>query len=284
LTWSQRADLESNDHCRWQQRTIHSEAEFVIPRLRPDMRLADVGCGPGSVTLGLAQVVAPGRVIGVDMNTARLETARRAAAERQQDNVDFVVGDAGSLPFHAESVEVVFANGLIEHLGNPDRALVEFRRVLVSGGIVALRSPDWGTAILSPSNPRLERSIDLRNRWQRHNGGDPEVGRKLRRLLIDAGFDDVEAGATADHHGSTDRASEGCDYMLRLLQDSQLTALANQHDWATAQELKSLADAWQEWARDPGAFAAFFWCHAVGVKRPGTTASKSEDVIPSGCL
>jgi SAM-dependent methyltransferase len=282
LSWSERADLESNDNCRWQQRTLHSEARFVMPRLQSGMRLADVGCGPGSVTLGLAQVVAPGRVIGVDRNAARLEIARRSAAKRQQDHVDFVVGDAGRLPFHAESVDVVFANGLIEHLGNPDRALGEFRRVLVPGGIVALRSPDWGAAIVAPSDPRLERSISLRNRWQRHTGGDPEVGRKLRRLLIDAGFDDVEAGATADHHGSTDRASEGCDYMLRILQDPQLTALSTQHDWTTAEELKSFADAWQEWASDPGAFAAFFWCHAVGVKRPGTTASKSEDVIPSG--
>lgn len=170
----ERVGSESNDNGRWQQRTLHSEAGFVIPRLRSGMRLADVGCGPGSVTLGLAQMVAPGRVIGVDRNAARLETARRSAAKTQQDNVDFVVGDAGRLPFHAESVDVVFANGLLEHLSHSDRALGEFRRVLVPGGIVGLRSPDWGAAIVAPSDPRLERSIALRNQWQRHNGGDPE--------------------------------------------------------------------------------------------------------------
>jgi cyclopropane fatty-acyl-phospholipid synthase-like methyltransferase len=42
-------------------RTAAKEGAFFLPYLRPGMRLLDLGCGPGSITLGLAEAVAPGR-------------------------------------------------------------------------------------------------------------------------------------------------------------------------------------------------------------------------------
>ena len=49
-------------------RTAAAQADFLLPHLRPGMRLLDVGCGPGSITLDLAEVVAPGEVVGVDID------------------------------------------------------------------------------------------------------------------------------------------------------------------------------------------------------------------------
>src|SRR5262249_34603750 len=58
------------------QRTAEEAAAFLLPSLRPGMRLLDVGCGPGSITRGLAERVAPGEVIGLDLSKDTLEDAR----------------------------------------------------------------------------------------------------------------------------------------------------------------------------------------------------------------
>ena len=60
------------------QRTAEEAAAFVLPELSAGMRLLDVGCGPGSITRGLAERVAPGEVVGVDLSKETLEAARRA--------------------------------------------------------------------------------------------------------------------------------------------------------------------------------------------------------------
>ena len=52
---------------RLQKRTAAKEAGFLLPHLSPSMRLLDCGCGPGSITAGLAEAVAPGQVVGVDI-------------------------------------------------------------------------------------------------------------------------------------------------------------------------------------------------------------------------
>ena len=44
------------------QRTAETDAAYLLPHLRPGMRILDVGCGPGSISVGLAAAVAPGRI------------------------------------------------------------------------------------------------------------------------------------------------------------------------------------------------------------------------------
>jgi ubiquinone/menaquinone biosynthesis C-methylase UbiE len=80
-------------------RTADRQAAFVLPHLRPGMDLLDVGCGPGTITLGLAQAVAPGHVTGIDHDSVHVEAATALAAERGVNNVTFQTGDALSLPF-----------------------------------------------------------------------------------------------------------------------------------------------------------------------------------------
>src|SRR5262245_23654372 len=63
-------------------RTAASHAAFFLPYLQTGMSLLDCGCGSGSITVGLAQIVAPGEVTGIDVSEVEIARARdRATAD-----------------------------------------------------------------------------------------------------------------------------------------------------------------------------------------------------------
>jgi len=82
-------------------RTAAERAGLLLPRLTSGMRLLDLGCGPGTITSGLAAAVAPGFVLGVDLSVAQLRLVRAA--------VGLAAGRAEALPVRSESVDVVYA-------------------------------------------------------------------------------------------------------------------------------------------------------------------------------
>jgi ubiquinone/menaquinone biosynthesis C-methylase UbiE len=89
-------------------RTAYQQAAFVLPHLRPSISLLDIGCGPGTITLGLAETVAPGYVIGIDYDAAHVEEAKARAEERGMTNVTFQLANALSLPFGDGTFDAVF--------------------------------------------------------------------------------------------------------------------------------------------------------------------------------
>src|SRR5262249_49719570 len=91
------------------RRTSASDAAFFLPHLQPGMRLLDIGCGPGSITLGLAEAVAPGDVIGLDLRPEVVAAAAALAQQRGVTTVRFQVGDVYALPFPDAAFDAVFA-------------------------------------------------------------------------------------------------------------------------------------------------------------------------------
>src|SRR5689334_4689702 len=98
------------------QRTADEAAAFLLPSLRPGMRLLDVGCGPGSITRGLAERVAPGEVIGLDLSKDTLEDARRDAAARGLTNLKVQEGSVYAVRFGDAGVGVVCGGPVLRDL------------------------------------------------------------------------------------------------------------------------------------------------------------------------
>ena len=89
------------------RRTAESHAAFFLPHLKPGMRVLDCGCGPGGITVGLAQRINPGEVTGIDAGGAPLERARERASEA---NIQLTFREASvySLPFRDAEFDAVF--------------------------------------------------------------------------------------------------------------------------------------------------------------------------------
>ena len=81
------------------RRTAASHAGYLLPYLKAGMKVLDIGCGPGSISVGLADAVVPGELYGIDMEQSQVEFAVAAARKGEHDNARFQVGDAGGQAF-----------------------------------------------------------------------------------------------------------------------------------------------------------------------------------------
>ncbi len=108
---------------------------FRSAHLRPGERVVDIGSGAGLDSLIAAKMVGPsGRVIGVDMTPAMLETARKSASLAGAGHVEFREGLAESLPVPESWADVVISNGVLNLLPDKLAALQEMARVLEPTG------------------------------------------------------------------------------------------------------------------------------------------------------
>lgn len=243
-------------------RTLERAATFILPHLRPGLRLLDIGCGPGSITLGLAAAVAPGTVVGVDLRPEMVEQARALATARGVANVRFEVASAYALPFPDTSFDVAFAHTLLLHLREPVAALCEVRRVLHPGGVVGLRDPDLASMCIFPPPALWDEYVALRERVRRHNGGDPAMGRKHRHLLLAAGFARAEASASAENYGSLAATRHYAAVLRAMMPGFAETALAE--GWADQPMLDAMLAGIDAWAEQPDACYADIWCETIG--------------------
>src|SRR4051812_14747282 len=92
---------------RW--RTAENSAAYLLPYLEPSMRLLDVGCGPGTLTVDLASRLPSGQVVGIDIEPSVVEEATRVAGERDAANVSFRTGDFREAGFGDGTFDVVHA-------------------------------------------------------------------------------------------------------------------------------------------------------------------------------
>jgi ubiquinone/menaquinone biosynthesis C-methylase UbiE len=169
------------------ERSAETHANFFLPQLRPGFTVLDAGCGPGTITLGIARRVAPGRAIGIDVEDSQFAKARDHAQGEALD-VEFRQASVYELPFEDRSFDAVFSHALLEHLVEPRAALVELRRVLKPGGWIGVRAGDMGGILVDAGSDGPAQALAGYIATREKNSGDPKAGRKLGRLLRQAGF------------------------------------------------------------------------------------------------
>ncbi len=170
------------------RRSLESHGAFFIPRLAPGLRVLDCGCGPGSITTGIARRVAPGHVDAIDMDEAQIALAQQRAREDGLDNVTYRAASIYELPYPDGHFDAIFSHALFEHLADTGRAARECLRVLKPGGRIGVATPDWEAFVVAPPTPARRAAIRAYVDRQNTNGGDAGTGRKLADILSAAGF------------------------------------------------------------------------------------------------
>jgi 2-polyprenyl-3-methyl-5-hydroxy-6-metoxy-1,4-benzoquinol methylase len=243
-------------------RGLADSAPHLRPLLAPGQRVLDVGCGPGSITLDMAEAVGPeGSVLGLDFSPAAIETARRAAAERGITNVRFEVADLFALrpglPPLRGRYDVVHAHQVLHHLADPRAAITVMAALVAPGGLLSLREVDYSSTAWTPPSEALSTWLATLRAFMVAEGEHPDAGLILPLLAIEAGLEPEALTVTSSEWFYADAAARrqlAAGWAERVRASSYAES-ARRHALLDDAGLESLASGWIEWAQAPrGAF------------------------------
>jgi SAM-dependent methyltransferase len=250
---------------RW--RTAENSAAYLLPALRPGLRLLDVGCGPGTLTVDLARYVIPGEVVGIDVAPEVVAEARRHAGEEGVDRVRFVEGDFRSAGIDP-GFDVVHAHQVLQHLKDPVGALAAMAGLARTGGVVAARDSVYSAFAWSPDDERLDRWLAIYLAVTRANGADADAGLRLPAWAAAAGLEHVAyTTSTWTFASPEDRAWWGELWADRVTA-SALAEQAVAYGVATTDELAEVAAGWRAWSTTDDAVFVVLHGEIVGRAAP----------------
>ncbi|OBK90113.1 methyltransferase domain-containing protein, partial [Mycobacterium sp. 1165178.9] len=165
-----------------------TEHALRLAGLRPGMRVLDVGCGPGDVSIIAARLVGPdGAVLGVDSAADVLELARARAVGQGLHTVDFEATAIADLRLE-EPVDAVIGRLILMHLPDPVAALRHLTSLVRPGGLVAFCESDINGAYNVAELPLFSAMKDTVAEAFQAAGLDPAFGAKLPTLFRRAGL------------------------------------------------------------------------------------------------
>jgi ubiquinone/menaquinone biosynthesis C-methylase UbiE len=246
------------------KRTAETDAAFLLPELRPGMRLLDVGCGPGSITAGLARRVAPGETVGIDASESVIDTAR-SLRDPGLTSLSFEGGSIYQPRFAPQTFDAVFAHQVLQHLRRPVDALVQMRTLVKSGGVIGVREADWGSTIFYPENEGMRGFLAMYYDLAHRNGGEPNAGRHMRRWFREAGFAETQITTSTTSYTDSAATREWANTYAERTLHSNIADKALEYGIATRSDLESMAAGWRAWGDDPDALYCF--SHAEVVAR-----------------
>ena len=156
-------------------------------------RVIEIGCGPRGCLGLLSKRVGPtGSVIGLERNAEEVQRAQRFVADNCLTNVQVMHGDARATALPNAAFDVATARLVLVNVPSPEQIVAEMVRLVRPGGVVALHDADCiGHQMCNPPLLAWTRLFQLLNTYAEMNGIDRFVGRRVPRMLREAGLVDV---------------------------------------------------------------------------------------------
>jgi len=139
-------------HTDCEQRRLIRQAQVLAPATEhflrdagivSGMRVLDIGCGVGDVTMLVAQLAGPqGKVVSIDLDQASISTAQRRATVAGLDNTTFRQADISAFT-DVEPFDAIVGRLVLEFLPDPAATIKQLCRLLRSDGIMAFQEPSW---------------------------------------------------------------------------------------------------------------------------------------------
>lgn len=202
------------------------------------MRVLDVGCGVGDVSMIAAALVGPeGSVLGIDRSPAALETARERVASQGFANVRFEQADLNTIA--DGGFDAVIGRFILIHLPDPAASLRALARLLRPNGVLAFVEMDISVANSVPRTDLYTRCLNLITTVYRRGGMEPDMGSRLHAEFRAAGLDPSITGDCRVEAGTQSHAYDYLADSLRSLLPSMVQlGLATE----TEMDVDTLAD------------------------------------------
>jgi ubiquinone/menaquinone biosynthesis C-methylase UbiE len=179
------------------------ETREVLRRagVKAGMRVLDVGCGGGDVTMIAAEQVGPtGVVVGIDSAPAAVATAAARARRAGYAWAEFENADLYKYQ-PARGFDAIVGRFVLLHVADPTAALRGFAGLLNDGGVIAFIEMDIDQAGAVPDMPLLRQYLEWIVATYRHVGVEPNMGSKLYATFRSAGFTPRLTGSTRIESG-----------------------------------------------------------------------------------
>jgi SAM-dependent methyltransferase len=160
--------------------------------------VVDIGCGPQGCLDLLADRVGPrGSVIGVEPSEEAAALARRFVVDRGFTHVEVRHGDGRGTGLRRAAFDAVVARLVLVNVPEPEQIVREAVALARPGGVVAFHEAVWPLQTYDPPLAAWDRLHEVLLQYAKLNGIDVFIGRRLPRLLRDAGLREVQADVLA---------------------------------------------------------------------------------------
>jgi SAM-dependent methyltransferase len=216
---------------------------------RRGMRVLDLGCGPGYVSLDLARLVgAEGSVVALDESPRWIEHIEGEIARRRIENVRPVRARIQDLDLADGTFDVVFARWVFSFLSDPDAVAVRLARLLKPGGVLAIEDYNHEGISIFPESQGFRAVIRATRETYARSGGNAFVSGGMARIFSKAGLELVDLKSNTMCGGPDSPAFRWADrffpHFSGVMEQSGVLAPAER-----AQFLRE----WEERKREPNA-------------------------------
>ena len=194
----------------YSKRTLEKTFPELIPFLGKGARVLDVGCGPGNITIGIADIVKPGAVVGIEPEEKSVFQALETAERQNCTNVSFKVGDGQNLDYDDNSFDISCSHQVLQWTQDPLASVKEQKRVTVKDGWVIARVGYWDSSVFYPPRPVFSKISEILENYYEETPGvflhHGNAGLRALEWFTKAGLYDIKIGIDAgeSHFGSDD--------------------------------------------------------------------------------
>lgn len=148
--------------------------------LSSNLQVLEVGCGTGNTTCWIAEQLGDqGRIIGVDISSEQIEVAKQQAHARKIKNVEFKALSIFDLHELTTQFDLVFSRFLLQHVGEPAKALQKMYERVKPQGILACDEQNLAAARSYPHSKAFNDAVELAYKIARNKGLDYDIGLRL---------------------------------------------------------------------------------------------------------
>jgi SAM-dependent methyltransferase len=193
---------------------------------------------------------------GIDSAEPAVAATLALASTEAVTNLVAETGNVYALAYADDSFDVAHAHQVLQHLSDPVAALLEMRRVVRPGGLVAARDADYAAMTWYPTDPRLDRWLELYHQVARAAGGEPDAARRMRHWARQAGFTEITCTATTWCFADDEDVAWWSQTWAERVVSSSFATQALAGGFADQAELADLSTAFRWWGEQPDAWFA----------------------------